>query len=869
MQFPARLLAALLTAICPLLQAEDYTPGESYYGRNNYIEYIAGDLPLILTAGHGGSRTPSEIPIRTVGTHTTDANTRELTLAIADEIHARTGRHAHVIISHLARSRLDPNREIVEAAQGNVHARQAWHEFHGFIAGARRQAEADFGFGLVVDFHGHGHSVARLEMGYLLGNAQLNLDDAELARPGYLWRSSLRTLALSHPGKSLVDLVRGPRSLGELLTARGKPAWPSATYPVLGDAEFFSGGYITATHSCLHDNGVVHGLQIECNRAGIRDTASNRAAFATAFAHAIQPYLWDNYGYDIGTLSLSRIVPPALPFLSRGGAPLTVTVRRTGHLGLGSTLNLAFGGTAVAGEDYAVSPARLTFAANVDTASFTLVPAAAGGAAGDRTIEISLAPSDTQSADLTPLVVTLDDGVNSIVRIASGVPALSESAGAGFFRVTRTRASGALSVPVSWSGTAGHGSDYVPGAGAAVFADGESGTTVPFLIVDDGVVERDKTIELRLNDGPGYVVGHAASAIVTITDDDGDSDLVAWYPGDISGNRLLDASGAGHHATTLPAGRGPIGSGADGASFAVFGGAEDTAALPRLTLDSEAGFTLAFRFRIEPSAAATGQNLASYGARGDAGTLNVHLSSASTLRTSVNSADGDLSPSDLDVPGDWLDGAWRHYAVTLSAGGARTVYIDGLPACTAGGWSGRLSAGERLWLGWKPENDASAAFLKGGLADVRVYSRPLGAEEIAALASGRLSFAAWREHWRLPASIEPADDPFGSGHPLLLDYAFGRRPGETRPLHAFGMADDRLAVDFRRQTAASDVSWSVEASSDPVSGWEALARFPAGAAAWLAEAGVGLSESDGLVSVSDRESTAGTPRRFLRIRVAQ
>ena len=44
-----------------------YVAGQSYTGRNGYIEYIAGNAPVIYTAPHGGNLTPSEIPDRTAG----------------------------------------------------------------------------------------------------------------------------------------------------------------------------------------------------------------------------------------------------------------------------------------------------------------------------------------------------------------------------------------------------------------------------------------------------------------------------------------------------------------------------------------------------------------------------------------------------------------------------------------------------------------------------------------------------------------------------------------------------------------------------------------------------------------------------------
>ena len=44
--------------------AQTYLPGVSYFGRSNYIEYIAGDLPIIISAPHGGALIPAEMPDR-------------------------------------------------------------------------------------------------------------------------------------------------------------------------------------------------------------------------------------------------------------------------------------------------------------------------------------------------------------------------------------------------------------------------------------------------------------------------------------------------------------------------------------------------------------------------------------------------------------------------------------------------------------------------------------------------------------------------------------------------------------------------------------------------------------------------------------
>ena len=46
-----------------------------YYGREEYIEYHPGNIPIILSVPHGGWLIPDEIPDRTYGTMVTDDNT--------------------------------------------------------------------------------------------------------------------------------------------------------------------------------------------------------------------------------------------------------------------------------------------------------------------------------------------------------------------------------------------------------------------------------------------------------------------------------------------------------------------------------------------------------------------------------------------------------------------------------------------------------------------------------------------------------------------------------------------------------------------------------------------------------------------------
>ncbi len=305
----------ILTAACggarPPTVTNDpaYIPGHSYFGTNNYIEYIAGDAPVILTAPHGGALTPSAIPDRTdatcggSATTTTDLNTIELVRAMQTSFHARFGRYPHVIIAHLARRKLDANRTPPEAACGNAAADVAYREWHSFIDIAKHAVLESSGKGWYMDMHGHGHSIQRLELGYLLDGSRLDATDAVLnARPN-ADTSSIRTIARSS-GASLSTLLRGPGALGTLFANNGFPAVPSAGDPGPKGAAYFAGGDDTRRHACGAEatafggatDGNICGVQIETNFTGVRDNAANRQRFADASAIVLEQFLATYWG---------------------------------------------------------------------------------------------------------------------------------------------------------------------------------------------------------------------------------------------------------------------------------------------------------------------------------------------------------------------------------------------------------------------------------------------------------------------------------------------------------------------------------------------------------------------------------------------
>jgi len=292
-----------------------YVPGQSYFGRNNYIEYVAGNAPVILSAPHGGALTPASIPDRTTAlcgvapTTVTDANTVDLVRAMQARFFAKFGTYPHIIISQLSRRKLDPNRLQPEAACGNAEATVALDEWHAYIDIAKAAVLRSTGRGWYMDMHGHGHTIQRLELGYLLADADIDRTDAALdASTAFENTASIRTLSQLSP-LSFSALLRGPTSLGSLYANSGFPAVPSASDPRVNGADYFNGGDNTRRHSCGSDatplggatNGNICGVQIEANFTGVRDNAANRDRFGDVTAVVLEEYLRTHWNIRLGT----------------------------------------------------------------------------------------------------------------------------------------------------------------------------------------------------------------------------------------------------------------------------------------------------------------------------------------------------------------------------------------------------------------------------------------------------------------------------------------------------------------------------------------------------------------------------------------
>jgi hypothetical protein len=261
-----------------------------------YIEVRTGTLPIILTVPHGGTLKPDTLLSRRYGVTGIDSNTVPLSEMIIEELEKRYGGKPHAIISRLSRSKLDPNRDLEEAAQGDPTAVAAWHRFHDSAQKACNSVMKKSGVGLLLDIHGHRHLDQRVELGYLIKADILKQSDAELNTNAALIAStSIRELDKRSP-QSFAELVRGPQSLGGLLELRGFRCMPGpskATPAFL--AGYFSGAYDVTAHGSSK-SGTVSAIQVECPWNNVRDTPENQRRFAIALAESLGVYFEVHFG---------------------------------------------------------------------------------------------------------------------------------------------------------------------------------------------------------------------------------------------------------------------------------------------------------------------------------------------------------------------------------------------------------------------------------------------------------------------------------------------------------------------------------------------------------------------------------------------
>lgn len=133
------------------------------------VEVETGDLPILLTAPHGGTQKVDGAPARTgenqadrIGAKkgfsiAFDANTDKLAHAVSDVLYKSTGHRPYLVVARFSRKYIDANRPAEQAYETDA-AKATYDAYHGAIQTAKDAIVKKWGVGLLLDLHGQGSS---------------------------------------------------------------------------------------------------------------------------------------------------------------------------------------------------------------------------------------------------------------------------------------------------------------------------------------------------------------------------------------------------------------------------------------------------------------------------------------------------------------------------------------------------------------------------------------------------------------------------------------------------------------------------------------------------------------------------------------
>ena len=278
-----------------------YTPGDIITDSQGYISYRVGNTPIIITVPHDGTLTPSTFPDRT-GASTRAENTRKIAEQFAYFFNANSnGLYPHIIYNNVSRSKLDPDLNQMDGAQGNSYANLSYGTYHSFLQTAIDSVEAYFDAGILLNLVEHNHSNQRVELGYLLSASDLDLTNLQLN--SYSSQSSVSHIA-NLSSSSFAEVIRGYNSLGTLIVGSSYTsndvnytfeAVPTLETPNVGNSDYSSGGY-TITQYGRSNGGKINGIDVATPFAGFRDNANAYRALAVILEGSVKSFYQENLG---------------------------------------------------------------------------------------------------------------------------------------------------------------------------------------------------------------------------------------------------------------------------------------------------------------------------------------------------------------------------------------------------------------------------------------------------------------------------------------------------------------------------------------------------------------------------------------------
>ncbi len=211
----------------------------------DYIVSQRGELPIILSAPHGGTKKLPGVPERKgVGipkggagfSIAFDSNTDLLLLELASAIHAKFGKKPYFVLAQFSRRYVDANRP-PEIAYEHPMAKPIYEAYHDALALHCRDVKKAFGRGLLLDIHGQGSA------------------------RDTIFRGTQNGKTVTHLRERFGDKAHtGPKSFFGLLSARDIKVHP--TEPDAKERAGFTGGHIVQKYGSRGYG--IDAIQLEC-----------------------------------------------------------------------------------------------------------------------------------------------------------------------------------------------------------------------------------------------------------------------------------------------------------------------------------------------------------------------------------------------------------------------------------------------------------------------------------------------------------------------------------------------------------------------------------------------------------------------------
>jgi N-formylglutamate amidohydrolase len=245
-------LFGLLNRTCAQVAAPKKAPLEL----ERLVTVQKGEIPIILSAPHGGRRSIVGVPARKDESAkqfvtVTDTNTQRLAEALAKSIEKRWGK-PYVVVAQFSRQYLDANRP-VEDAWESENAKPVYEAYHSALGDAVKETRERWGRGLLIDLHGQAAQKATIFRGTSNGKTC--------------------SLLLERLGP---DGLMGKAGLLGLLHEQGYEIYPKPKSADKEDSRY-NGGHIVRTYGASSGTGI-DAVQLELGGDFRRETTIEKTA---------------------------------------------------------------------------------------------------------------------------------------------------------------------------------------------------------------------------------------------------------------------------------------------------------------------------------------------------------------------------------------------------------------------------------------------------------------------------------------------------------------------------------------------------------------------------------------------------------------